>query len=139
MIEIPEPLMTDISYGRCLPFVGAGFSLNAKLPAGLKMPDWHGLADQLGLSVKLNANTPPLEVAERYERRFGRVQLITAIRKALHGEKAKPGAAHISFAMLPFDTVYTTNFDLLLEEAYSSCGRPFRSLVGELQMPFGTY
>ena len=39
--------MSDISDGRCLPFIGAGFSLNAKLPAELKMPDWNGLANQL--------------------------------------------------------------------------------------------
>jgi HEPN domain-containing protein len=37
---------------------------------------------------------------------------------------------------LPFDTIYTTNFDLLLEDAYSEETRPFRSLVGELQLPF---
>lgn len=136
MIEIPEPLLTDISDGRCLPFVGAGFSLNAELPPKLKMPDWNGLASQLARSAKLNANLTPPAIAEQYERRFGRVQLIEAVRKALHAERAKPGAAHLSFAMLPFDTVYTTNFDLLLEEAYSARCRPFRSLVGELQMPF---
>jgi hypothetical protein len=39
-------------------------------------------------------------------------------------------------SQLPFDTVYTTNFDLLLEQSYSAAGRPFRSLVGELQLPF---
>jgi uncharacterized protein YutE (UPF0331/DUF86 family) len=136
MVEIPEPLMTDISDGRCLPFIGAGFSLNAKLPAGLKMPDWNGLANQLARSAKLNGILTPPAIAERYEQRFGRVQLIEAIRRALHVERAKPGAAHLSFAMLPFDTVYTTNFDLLLEESYSARGRPFRSLVGELQLPF---
>ena len=136
MVEIPEPLMTDISDGRCLPFIGAGFSLNAKLPSEIKMPDWNGLAKQLARAAKLNGTFMPPVIAERYEQRFGRVQLIEAIRKALHLERAKPGKAHLSFAMLPFDTVYTTNFDLLLEESYSSRGRPFRSLVGELQMPF---
>jgi hypothetical protein len=136
MLEIPEPLISDISNGRCLPFIGAGFSLNAKLPSKLKMPDWNGLGDQLARSAKLNGVLTPPEIAEAYERRFGRVQLIDAIRKALHVERAKPGAAHLSFATLPFDTVYTTNFDLLLEESYYSRGRPFRSLVGELQMPF---
>lgn len=128
--------MTDISDGRCLPFIGAGFSLNAKLPVELKMPDWNGLANQLARSAKLDRTLAPPAIAERYEQRFGRVQLIEAIRKALHAGRAKPGAAHLSFAMLPFDTVYTTNFDLLLEESYSACGRPFRSLVGELQLPF---
>src|SRR6266850_1372842 len=128
--------MTDISEGRCLPFIGAGFSLNAKLPSELKMPDWIGLANQLARSAKLNGKLIPPKIAQEYEQKFGRVQLIEAIRKALHLERAKPGDAHLSFAMLPFDTVYTTNFDLLLEESYSSRGRPFRSLVGELQMPF---
>jgi len=136
MLDMPEPLMNDISDGRCLPFIGAGFSLNAKLSPELKMPDWNGLANQLARSAKLNAGLAPPAVAELYEQRFGRVQLIEAIRKALHAERAKPGAAHLSFAMLPFDTVYTTNFDLLLEDAYLLRGRPFRSLVGELQMPF---
>jgi len=54
MVEIPEPLMTDISDGRCLPFIGAGFSLNAKLPSELKMPDWNGLAKQLAHAAKLS-------------------------------------------------------------------------------------
>ncbi len=62
------------------------------------------------------------------------MQLIEAIRDALHGSHAKPSEAHLSFAMLPFDTVYTTNFDVLLEEAYAAQSRPFRSLVGELQI-----
>jgi uncharacterized protein YutE (UPF0331/DUF86 family) len=136
MLDIPEPLMTDISDGRCLPFIGAGFSLNAKLSPEFKMPDWNGLANQLARCAKVKGSLTPPAIAERYEQRFGRVQLIEAIRKALYVEKAKPGAAHLSFAMLPFDTVYTTNFDLLLEEAYSARGRPFRSLVGELQIPF---
>ena len=100
--------MTDISDGRCLPFIGAGFSLNAKLPVELKMPDWNGLANQLARSTKLDGTLAPPTIAERYEQRFGRVQLIEAIRKALHVGRAKPGAAHLSFAMLPFDTVYTT-------------------------------
>jgi len=78
---------------------------------------------------------PPV-VAQRYEQKFGRVQLIEAIREALHPDKARPGAAHRAFVQLPFDTIYTTSFDLLLEDAYTQATRPFRSLVGELQLPF---
>src|SRR5207244_3477193 len=39
-------------------------------------------------------------------------------------------------AEIGFDTVYTTNFDALLEDSYRAIGRPFRTLAGELQMPF---
>jgi len=39
-MKIPKPLLEDIASGKCLPFIGAGFSLNAKLPEGEVMPDW---------------------------------------------------------------------------------------------------
>jgi hypothetical protein len=42
-MNIPLPLIDDIAAGKCLPFIGAGFSLNAKLPDKHKMPDWPGL------------------------------------------------------------------------------------------------
>lgn len=100
------------------------------------MPDWSELAFALADHVETDPKASPPEIAQRYEQRFGRVQLIEAIREALHPEKARPGKAHRTFAQLPFDTVYTTNFDLILEEAYAEATRPFRSLVGELQMPF---
>lgn len=135
-IEIPFPLLTDIAEGRCLPFIGAGFSMNAKLPDGKTMPDWPALARTLARDAKTPDGLSPTVVAEKYEKRFGRVQLVEAIRRALHSDMARPGKAHLAFASLPFDTIYTTNFDLLLEESYSSIGRPFRSLVGERQLPF---
>jgi len=82
------------------------------------MPDWSELTETLMRDAKGAAGTSGPEVAQRYEQRFGRVQLIEAIRKALHPDAAQPGAAHHAFARLPFDTIYTTNFDLLLEDAY---------------------
>jgi HEPN domain-containing protein len=136
MTEIPQPLISDISEGKCLPFIGAGFSMNAKLPPDMRMPDWYALAQILSREANTENNLSPPVIAQQYERRFGRVQLIESIRKTLHPGQAKPGLAHRSFVTLPFDTIYTTNFDLLLEDAYDEIGRPFRSLVGELQLPF---
>ena len=135
-IEIPYPLLSDIFEGRCLPFVGAGFSKNADLAPGLVMPDWNQLATELARHLPLDGRETPQEVAQWYERYFGRVQLIEAIRRSLHTDSARPGRAHRAFAKLPFDTIYTTNFDLLLEDAYQQEKRPFRSLVGEHQLPF---
>jgi hypothetical protein len=133
---IPKPLVTDIIEGKCLAFIGAGFSMNASLSDGEFMPDWEKLgnyyANICGIQKKLN----PLEIAQIFENKFGRVQLIEHTRKALFYDKAQPGEAHKVFANFPFDVVYTTNFDLLLEKAYTEIKRPFRSIVGELQMPF---
>ena len=134
--QIPEPLLDDIQSGRCLPFVGAGFSLNARLPQGDVMPDWPGLTEHLALRGQIKGELDGPAVASQYEKKFGRVQLIEAIRSALHADTAEPGEAHAAFAQLAFDTIYTTNFDLLLEAAFQSARRPFRSLVGELQLPF---
>ena len=100
------------------------------------MPDWAELTATLAKDARTPAGTAAPVVAQRYEQRFGRVQLVEAIREALHPDKARPGKSHRAFVQLPFDTIYTTNFDLLLEDAYSESTRPFRSLVGELQLPF---
>jgi hypothetical protein len=135
-MSLPSPLTTDIAQGQCLPFVGAGFSKNAVLPDGLHLPDWNELAALLATHLGPTTGLSPLEIAQCYERQFGRVQLIETIRVSLLPDVAKPGRAHAAFAQLPFETIYTTNFDMLLEGAYSSKNRPFRSLVGELQMPF---
>jgi hypothetical protein len=135
-MEVPYPLISDIEKKRCLPFIGAGFSKNAALPLGLSMPDWAELTSILAEHAKTPERMAAPAVAERYQQMFGRVQLIETIRDALYPDKGRPGRAHRVFVQLPFDTIYTTNFDLLLEEAYSEETRPFRSLVGELQLPF---
>lgn len=135
MSIVPRPLIDEIAEGRCLPFIGAGFSANARLPGGETMPTWAGLTKALADTGSIDDGEGP-DVAEEYERHFGRVGLIDAVRRSLHSDTARPGRAHSAFAQLPFDTVYTTNFDLLLEDACSEVRRPFRSLVGELQLPF---
>jgi hypothetical protein len=135
-MPVPYPLISDIAQGRCLPFVGAGFSKNAVLPSNLSMPDWAELTQHLAKDAETPDGTESTAVAQRCEQRFGRVQLIEAVRESLHPENARPGKAHRAFVQLPFDTIYTTNFDLLLEDAYAEATRPFRSLVGELQLPF---
>jgi hypothetical protein len=132
----PQPLVDDIEAGKCLPFIGAGFSLNAKLPAGREMPAWTGLTAKLAQLSNISADLGGPAAASRFERLFGRVQLIEAIRKALHTDYAEPGESHLALAELPFDTIYTTNFDLLLEYSFQGLKKPFRSIVGELQLPF---
>ncbi len=133
---IPKPLLDDIATGKCLPFIGAGFSLNAKLPLGTLMPDWSALSIHLAELANISPEIGNPKVASEYEKRFGRVQLIETIRDSLHLGIAEPSAAHVVFAQLPFETIYTTNFDLLLEEGNVQIKKPYRSLVGELQMPF---
>jgi hypothetical protein len=135
-MEIPQPLIDDIGSGKCLPFVGAGFSLNARISPDKQMPDWAMLTRYLAEMTHVSVDLGGPKVASAFEKKFGRVQLIEAIRKALNIGYIKPGEAHKSFVDLPFDTIYTTNFDLLLEDAFTNIHKPFRSLVGDKQISF---
>lgn len=134
---IPKHLLEDIAEGRCLPFIGAGFSLNASLPPRTSMPSWNDLASEFRTELEVKTKDP-IKVATEYEEAFGRVRLIEKLRKLLHINNAKPGEVHRSFAKITsFDTVYTTNFDFLLEDAYRlENSRSFQVLVGDLQLPF---
>ncbi len=135
-MTVPKPLIDDMEAGRCVPFIGAGFSMNARVRGGGELPDWTGLTQILADVAEVSPGLGGPAVASAFERRFGRVQLIEAIRRALKTDHVEPGEAHIAFSQLPFDTIYTTNFDLLLEDSFLRSQRPFRSIVGELQMPF---
>lgn len=135
-MNLPLPLCEDIFQGKCLPFIGAGFSKNAKIPGNVKMPDWNSLAKNIASVGDIKSKQDGPKIASLFEHKFGRVQLIETIRNALYSDEVEPGQAHIAFAELPFDTIYSTNFDLILEDSFSFIKKPFRSLVGELQMPF---
>ena len=118
-----------------LPLLGAGFSLNAELPKGLRMPTWQALGKELAPEVRyLPPDGDALEVISAYKEEHGRQALIARLRKALHVGVAKPGAAHMKLARLPFDVVATTNFDPLLEEAYGIAQRPIHLVVREDQL-----
>ena len=100
------------------------------------MPDWPALTESLAIAANVSPQQDGPTVASAYERLFGRVQLIEKIRDLLHSDWVKPGEAHYEFVNLPFDTIYTTNFDLLLEEANRSVRKPYRPLVGDFHLPF---
>jgi len=135
-VKAPKPLIEDIEAGKCVPFIGAGFSINGIVRGGGTMPDWAGLTTNLAGTVGASRDIGGPAIASAFEKSYGRVQLIEAIRTALHIDRVEPGDAHKALIQLPFDTIYTTNFDLLLEDSLLQAHKPFRSIVGELQMPF---
>jgi len=130
---IPKPLLDDIVNGKCLPFIGAGFSLNAKIQNNRQMPNWNQLTKILSDDLQ-TLDTNPLEVSKKYEQRFGRPKLIETISEGLNVNLSSPGDVHKIFVKITsFDLVYTTNFDVLLEDAYKEQGIPFKSIVGPYQ------
>jgi hypothetical protein len=115
---IPQPLIDDIAAGRCVPFIGAGFSKNATSKDGQHLPDWNELTACFTHSLDGCQGKSAPEVAQDFEEAFGRVTLLETMAERIEQINARPAAVHAAFAQLPFDLVFTTNFDLLLEMTY---------------------
>lgn len=135
--HFPPPFLEDIVRGRCLPFVGAGFSLNAKIPRGKKMLDWDGLGKAVASALPDYQYTTALEALSAYSHEYSRVKLVEFLSTALMVATIQPAKPHEEFCRLPFERVVTTNFDFLLEQAYARINRYCIPLVAEDQLAVG--
>ena len=135
--HFPVPFLEDIVRGRCLPFVGAGFSLNAKIPRGKRMLDWDGLGKAVAAALQDYQYTTALEALSAYSHEFSRVKLVEFLSSALMVATIQPAKPHEEFCRLPFERVVTTNFDFLLEQAYARINRYCIPLVAEDQLAVG--
>ena len=108
--------------------VGAGFSRNAK-PVGstsASFPSWQELGDIF--YRKLHGRSPGKEVsylsllklAEQIQAAFGRPALDELLRRAIPNLSYEPSPLHSQLLSLPWQDVFTTNYDTLLERARAS-------------------
>jgi hypothetical protein len=100
-------------------FVGAGMSC----PAGFV--DWRGLlralAEELGLDIDRESDL--IAVAQYHVNTSGgRARLDQAIMDEFTKDAA-PSEAHKIIARLPAKTIWTTNYDTLIEDAFKSAGK----------------
>lgn len=133
----PEPFLDDMVQGRCLPFIGAGFSLNAKIPRGKKMLDWDGLGKKVAATLPEYQYTTAVEALSAYSHEFSRVKLVEFLSSALLITTIQPAKPHEEFCRLPFERVVTTNFDFLLEQAYARISKYCIPLISEDQLAVG--
>ena len=130
----PRPLLDDLVNGRWLPMVGAGMSLNARVPEGRKMPLWSDLGNKLEADLDDFGAQGALDAISAHEHAFGRPRLIERLSEILMLHNAAPGDAHKEFCSIPFDIVCTTNFDFLLERQYEASSRFVYPVVDEDQL-----
>lgn len=135
----PKPFLEDLVQGRCLPFVGAGFSLNASVPAGKKMLDWEGLGRSAADALPEYQYTTALEALSAYTHEYSRVKLVEFMSGALLVSSIQPSRTHEEFCRLPFERVVTTNFDFLLEHAYSRVNKYCTPQISEEQLSVGNH
>ncbi|MCW2957194.1 MAG: putative rane protein [Thermoleophilia bacterium] len=135
--SFPKPFLQDLVQGRCLPFIGAGFSLNAAVPAGKKMLDWDGLGRKAAEALPEYQYTTALEALSAYTHEYSRVKLVEFLSDALLANSIQPSRTHEEFSRLPFERVVTTNFDFLLEQAYARIMKYCIPQVSEDQLSVG--
>jgi hypothetical protein len=109
-----------VERGEAALFAGAGMS------AGAGFVDWRGLlrdvAEGLGLRVEQESDLIGLAQWEHNERGT-RNKLNQAILDKLGRDLAAPTESHRIVARLPIDTIWTTNYDTLIEDSLRAAGR----------------
>ena len=116
MCLIPTLLLNVIRAGQCIPIIGAGFSLNGTLDEGA-MPTWCQLTKKIAELGQIQGEDP-LQIFQQFQDNSGRTALTNAVEELLHKDKVKPDHVHRHFVKLDyFDTICTTNYDNLLEDA----------------------
>jgi len=130
--SIPKPLLDDFVNNKVVPFVGAGFSANANIPAGISMPDWNGLGKNAAKEIpKYQYENNALDALSYYETVYSRPKLIEMLMRELHVGKIQAGATITSFCEVFTSIICTTNFDFLLEEGFRNIQRPISVVATE--------
>lgn len=128
--EIPNELVSAIGTGKCAVFVGAGASQAAGYPGWKKLLlDLTTIAlDQKVISKEkrdelkslLNDSSKWLMVAQELLDVFEKPQFHSELAKLFEKIDGKPSSIHKIIPDIPFTFALTTNYDLLLENAYAT-------------------
>lgn len=124
--------------GKASCLVGAGFSKNAEMDEATHMKDWFELADDL---YKALYGEEPRDENVRYKSVMrlasqvnasrGRAVLESLIENSLPDERVSPGSLHINLMKLPWNDVFTTNYDTLLEKAFINADRYYHLVTNK--------
>lgn len=136
--SIPRPLLNDFVNNRVIPFVGAGFSKNADIPAGLSMPDWNEIGKLVAAEITgYDYDNNAIDALSYYEDLYSRTKLVEFLMKELHFGKIQPGSTYKAFCELFTGIICTTNFDSLLEDEMILLHRPVSVIVTKDRLTVG--
>lgn len=111
--------------GQAVLFVGAGFSKNAQLKNGGKLPpDWNELGDLFFEKArhrkpnsKDRAYANVLRLAEEVKCVYDKKGLSDLIIESINDDYLEPSDLYLQLLKYPWSDVFTTNYDTLLERA----------------------
>ena len=125
-MELEEALELGLN-GHAVLFVGAGFSVGAINRNGQRLKTGRELADHLASFVDLPRSTSLEDAAEEFTSFYGEDDLIEVIKDEFTVSEIT--AAHTQLASIPWRRIYTTNYDDVLEAAYSRLNRSLKPMT----------
>ena len=137
-------LKQALNHNHAAVLIGSGFSLNAddvNPVEAHRMPTWYNLADsfceKLGIDIKnpdyleTNHYLDPLTLAEKVEAMYGRPFLDELLIEQMKDELHKPSELHKKLLSLPWNDVFTTNYDTLLERTLDEITNKYRVVLDQ--------
>lgn len=131
---IPDQLIQSILSGKAVAFCGAGLSMGVKRSSGKYLPNWSGLLTEVletaisegvkfsGLENEIRdsiKDSKLLIVAQEIEENIPSGTLNKYLRTIFLDRHLVPGKIHKALMNIPFVGYLTTNYDTLLEGAYT--------------------
>jgi hypothetical protein len=150
-MALPEALIEEVSYRRCVIFFGAGASAGAKSAAGEKMPTWSELLGQLSSALvtgdktfvdELISSNRYLDAAEIIRAKVDSGDFANILRRTLGNPNLKASNIHEVVHELDPKIALTTNYDEIYEKyckagaaarAYNVCKHYETHLVNDLR------
>lgn len=138
--NIPDDLVTSVQDSNCTLFVGAGFSAMSGAPA------WSELAGKVARrclgpdeSENISAVLEPPEILQICLNHMNgdKRGLVNLVRDVLEGCDLCIGRHHELLAHLPISTIFTTNYDSLIEAAFDEARVMYRVAVKDREYPPG--
>lgn len=128
-MEITEAIKHAID-GNALLFLGSGFSVEAKPIKGSKFLTGKKLADHLYKECGIEPPNDELNyAAQRYEKKFGAAQLVSELQELFTASEVH--AHHERFAEINWKSIYTTNYDDVVEKAFAKQKKKIRPVTPE--------
>lgn len=120
-----ETIADCLRSGHASLFVGAGFSKNAKVLSGGKLPpNWNELGDIFYKTARKKnpadsdrAYANVLRLAEEVKCMYDKDYLTALIKEAINDQNLVPSELHEQLLSLPWKDIFTTNYDSLLEKS----------------------
>ncbi len=132
--NIPAELINSIIEGKAVAFCGAGLSIPVRRANGINLPNWKQLLTELlnhavndsysVLPLKEEIKTAITEnqllmVAQELEETISRQNIIKYLRDIFLDKNLTPTNTHSALVSIPFLGILTTNYDTLIESAYT--------------------